>query len=218
MNLPESSRAIAFSAAMLGAFLMGCGGPNQANIDLRKQNQELREQVETLSRAREADGATIRALEGKVPTAPTLAKDRLDKLYTTHGITLGRLTGGWDEDANKPGDEGLRVQATPLDEDNQQLKAAGSFVVEAFDLALAGEQRIGRWEFDLAKSRAAWLGAAFQYNYLLHCPWQAAPVHEELTIKVTFRDELTGREFAAQEVVKVAIPGKVKAAGEAGAR
>jgi hypothetical protein len=32
-------------------------------------------------------------------------------------------------------------------------------------------------------------------------------MHEELTIKVTFRDELTQREFHAQKVVKVKLPG-----------
>ena len=44
------------------------------------------------------------------------------------------------------------------------------------------------------------------YGYIMKCPWQKVPTHPELTLKVTFHDELTGREIAQQKVVKVALP------------
>lgn len=190
-------------AAVIVGMVAGCAGPNQANIELRKQNQELEEKIQAMETKAGADAATIRSLEGKVGTVPTLSKDRLDKLFTVHGIKLNRLTGGADWDG-KAGEDGLKVYATPLDQEGQTLKAAGSFVVEAFDLS-ANPQAIGKWEFDVKAAREAWNGAAFSYQYVLKCPWQKSPEHEELTVKVTFRDELTGRAVHEQIVVKVTL-------------
>src|SRR5438046_3115801 len=113
----------------------GCGSPNTASIVVRKQNQDLQVPIATLTRAREADAATIRNLQAPVGTIPTLSQERLEKLFTVHGIQLGRLTGGADLDRSKPGDEGIKVYITPTDDDGEPLKAAGSFVIEAFDLA-----------------------------------------------------------------------------------
>jgi hypothetical protein len=193
--------------AVLGSLVApGCGSPNVASIAVRKQNQDLQDQVASLTRAREADAATIRALQEKQGGGlPTLPPDRLDKLFTVHGIKLGRLTGGADLDSKTPGDEGLKVYVTPTDDDGEPLKAAGTFVVEAFDLA-AKTPELGKWEFDLAATRKAWIGAALVHQFVLTCPWQQRPRHEEVTVKVTFRDELTGREFHEQRVVKIQPP------------
>jgi hypothetical protein len=185
--------------------LSGCGSPNVASIEVRKQNQELREEVDSLKRAREADAATIKALQEKVGTVPTLPQERLGKLFTVHGLKLGRLTAGADLDRDKPGDEGLKVYATPTDDEGDPLKAAGSFTVEAFDLADGGAA-VGRWTYDVDATRKAWNGSALSRQYVLTAPWQQPPKHDELTVKVTFRDELTGREFHEQKVVKVHIP------------
>src|SRR5688500_3129955 len=96
----------------------GCGlvgGPrNTANIELRKENQALRDKVAALERQAEADAAAIRSHEKQVGALPTLARDRLDRLFTTHGIQLGRLTGGADLDPAQPGHEGLKVYVTPI--------------------------------------------------------------------------------------------------------
>jgi hypothetical protein len=183
----------------------GCGSPNTASIVVRKQNQDLQDQIATLTRAREADAATIRGLQERIGTVPTLSQERLEKLFTTHGIKLGKLTGGADLDRNKPGDEGIKVYITPFDDDGEPLKAAGSFVIEAFDLA-AKTPELGKWTFDASAARKAWNGAVLSHQYVLTCPWQKPPQHDELTIKVTFHDELTGREFHEQTVGKVHLP------------
>ena len=187
------------------ALLTGCGGPSSANIELRKENQNLHDQIDSLTKAQEGDRATIEALQNKVGTVPTLPQQRLEKLFTTHGLKLGRLTGGADLDPSKAGDEGIKVYVTPTDETGEPIKAAGSFVVEAFDLA-AKPPEVARCAYDLNAARQSWNGALMSYNYVLTCPWQTPPRHDEITIKVTFRDELTGREFHAQQVVKVHLP------------
>jgi hypothetical protein len=137
---------------------------------------------------------------------PSLASERIDRLFTTHGIKFGRLTGGADLDPNKPGDEGLKVYVVPTDQEGHVLKAAGSFVVEAFDLGASGEVRLGRWEFPLEEARKLWYGAAMSYGYVLPCPWQTVPIHDEITVRTTFTDELTGRQFSEQRRVRVTLP------------
>jgi hypothetical protein len=193
---------------ILAALTGGCVKPSGANIELRKQNQELRDKLAAAEKAREGDAQTIRALEGRVGTVPTLPKERLDRLFTVHGLSLGRLTGGLDEDPHKPGDEGIKVYAAPTDDQGEPLKAAGSFTIEAFDLANAQSPLLGKWTFDTAAARAAWNGAMFSYQYILKCPWPQTgpPAHEELTLKVTFTDELTGRQFDTQKVIRVKLP------------
>jgi hypothetical protein len=186
-----------------GCGLLFGGSPSKVNIDLRKENATLREQIKAMEAKKAADQRVIEGMREQSPTLPTLSPDRLAKLFTTHGLKLGRLTGGWDGTASQPGDEGLAVYAAPLDEAGDALKAAGSFVVEAFDLADAGSTRVGRWEFDLAATRRAWRSALLDYTYVLECPWQGrVPANAELTLKVTFVDELTQVPFHAQQTVK----------------
>jgi hypothetical protein len=178
----------------------GCKGPNAANIQLRKQNQELRAKVDDLERRHAADAAQLRAMEQRSgTTVPSLGQDRLDQLFTTHGIELGRLTG-----INERGE--LKVYAYPTDESGQPVKAAGSFVVEAFDLSRGDNARIGRWEFSLAQARQNWVGQALIHSYVLPLPWQQRPEHSPLTLKVTFTDALTGRVFDAQKAVPITLP------------
>jgi hypothetical protein len=177
----------------------GCSSPNHANITLRKQNQELRSQIETLQRQHEADAASLKAMEARGPsTVPTLSNDRFAELFTAHGLSFGKLTGA---DPDKPG--ALKVYVVPTDDAGEPLKAAGAFVVEAFDLAAGGENLIGRWEFPLADAAKNWFGKGLLYTYLLPLPLEKPPAHEQITLRVVFRDALTGREIAAQRVVKI---------------
>src|SRR5947208_177685 len=124
MQRHSSAQFAVWSVAMAAccAMVTGCKGPSSANIELRKQNQELRSQVAELERLHAGEAAQIKSLESKATTVPVLPEEQLAKLFTVHGIQLGRLTGA-DE-------KGLKVYVTPTDEDGQPLKAAGSFVVE----------------------------------------------------------------------------------------
>jgi len=202
-----------FRLVPLLALLCGAGGcsllfgnPSAANIQLRKDKEALRKQIDELQQKLAARDAELGALREHIPTVPTLPPDRIASLFTTHSLKLGRLTGGWDKDPRQPGDEGIIVHVSPLDEDGQAIKAAGAFTVDAFDLA---EQQplVGRWDFDQAAARKAWRGNFLDYNYVLECSWKdRRPRHTELTLKITFLDELTQMEFHTQQVVKVILP------------
>jgi hypothetical protein len=196
--------------ALLGGALFyasGCGSPNRANIDLRKQNQQLAGEVRHLKLEEQGALQVIKALRESKGTLPTLPPERLAKLYTTHGIQFGRLTGGADIDATKPGDEGVAVYVFPVDQYGQKLKAAGAFDIEAFDLAADPSQSlVGKWHLDVDQANAGWNSTLIEYTYGFVLPFQKTPNHPEITVKVTFFDELTQSPFDAQTVVRVTLP------------
>ena len=197
-----------FSVLVFICGLAGCASPSAANNQLRVENQKLQEQIEGLQRDKATDHATNEALQKKVGSIPTLPQERLDKLFTVAGLKIGRLTGGANWDSNKPGDNGVKVEVVPLDEQGEKLKVAGSFTVDVFDLADPADTHIAHCQFNVDQARQQWYGAGLLYAYVLKCPWQRVPAHNELTIRVMYHDELTGREFTQQQVVKVHPPAK----------
>jgi len=190
-----------------GLFLAeGCQGPSKVNIELRKQNQQLSAQIDSLQLRHDADEATIRGLQSHGTTVPSLPQDELDALFTTAGLHFGRLTGGYHPDPDKPGDTMVKIYVVPIDEQGDNIKAAGSFHVELFDPELGATNRIGQWDFDLQATRANWYGKALLYTYVLSCPWQDVPTHEKLQARVTFTDALTHRVFTVDREVWVEVP------------
>jgi hypothetical protein len=197
--------ALALSFGILS--VSGCGTPNRVNIELRKQNQQLQQQLSQLQHQHQADERIIQGLRDRSGTLPTLPTTRLEELFTTHGIEFGRLTGGADLDPGKPGDEGLAVFVNPVDQTGGKFKAAGTFDFDVFDLDEPQHPLIGHWHFDLEQSKAAWTDALFQYGYTFTLPWQkVVPHHPNLTVKGTFFDELTQTPFTAQKVVRINPP------------
>jgi len=198
--------AWAILAGLLAVVGAGCGQPNRVNIELRKQNQALTSRIEDLNRRHEADQATLRGMEPNATTRPMLTQDRLASMFTTHGLSFGRLTGGADLDPNRPGDEALKVYIVPVDQQGDVLKAAGSFIIELFDLEQADQPLLGKWEFSTEQAAKNWYGQSLLYQYILTCPWQHVPVHQKLLVRVTFTDELTGRVFVDKRDVTINLP------------
>jgi hypothetical protein len=200
------SRTLCIALCCATAAVSGCGRPNQANILLRQQIQQMEAELETLRRQRQGDLATMRALQQQQPTVATLPPDRLEDLFTTHGLRLGRLTSGANLDPMRPGDEGITVHAVPIDQRGDLLKAAGAFIIEAFDLSRPDDPRLGRWQFTPEQAAEHWLAGMLMYGYSFNLEWQRPPQGTQVTVRVTFSDALTGREFTEQRVVDVDPP------------
>ena len=196
----------ALLCAGLALAVVGCGSkPNAVAIELRKTLQQRDAKIVDLDRRLAAANGQISAYQTTQPTVETLPAVRLEKLFTTHGIRLGRLTGGADLTYARTGvHDGLKIYVIPFDETGDELKAGGTITVEAFDLA-APSPAIGKWVFPPEQAKPNWNGQALLYEYVLPCPWQTPPAHAELTVKVTFVDELTGRTFTTQTIVTVAL-------------
>jgi hypothetical protein len=201
MSPLKSAIVVGFS----GCFLLGgCGKPNAANIELRRLLQERDETIRQLETQQRADRATIAQLQaaGGAPAIATLPREQLDLLFTTHGLSMSRLTGLARIDPKSPDPDGVKVYVVPTDQSGQPIKSAGRFVVEVFDLANVAENLVVRREFSVEESRKAWVGEAFQYTYVLNVPFGKLIAAKELTVRVTFTDELTQRQFTAQRVVQ----------------
>jgi hypothetical protein len=196
--------AIFFLLSVVGT--NGCGSPSAANILLRKQNQELQTKVDSLSDQHQRDVATLAACERSHPTTAQLPPDRLEQLTTTHGLQFSHLTGGDNPDSTQGSDTELKVFVVPIDADGTPIKAAGTFKIEAFDLDDPAKPLIGTWKFDLDQTRASFYNRFSMYTYGLICPFQIVPRHANLTIKVTFDEALTGREFVDQVRATVRPP------------
>jgi outer membrane murein-binding lipoprotein Lpp len=198
-----------FAVVVVGSLLVagGCHSPSKANIELRKQNQQLQSQIQGLDLRHQADQATIRGLQSMATTVPVLPEDELNQLVTTCGLRIGRLTGGDHPNTDSGPDTMLRVYVVPIDGQGDDVKQAGSFRVELFDLALKSDNRIGQWDFDLAATKADWYSSLL-YCYVLDCPWQTIPKHNKLMAHITFNDAMTHRIFTVDREVKVNPPGR----------
>ena len=176
--------------------LAGCSSPNQANVELRKENQQLKTKVDELTRRNDQLRSQLRAVESNRTTVDTLPQDRLESLWTVGGIEFGRLTGRTDD--------GVDVYLTPIDGTGSTLKAAGGIRVEAFDLAGDDPTRLQQWEFPLGDAKNQWQSGALFGGYALRCKWDDnAPADDvDLLVKVTFEDGLTGRSFTATRELK----------------
>jgi hypothetical protein len=116
------------------------------------------------------------------------------------------MTGGFNENPNQSADTEIKVFVVPIDQDGDPLKAAGTFHVDLFDLALQNNNRIGAWDFDLLAAKQSWYAQLFMYTYILKCPLQIAPAHPHLLLRVTFTDALTQRSFTVDRDVTVQLP------------
>src|SRR5258705_2098235 len=128
--------------------ITGCSSPNPANIQLRKDKQQLEEQVAKLGQDLQAARARIASFESQAGTLPTLPQERLDRMFTVHGIRVGRLTGGLPGNGVDAPDQGLKIYLSPVDETDEAIKASGTVDIEAFDLDLPGVNRVGKLTFD----------------------------------------------------------------------
>ena len=194
------------SAGMLLILFAGCGSPSSANILLRKQNQTLQAQVDQLTAQHQRDVAMLAASDKNRPTTRMLGPAQLDQLFTTHGLKIGNLTGGDNPDSTKPFDNQLKIYVVPIDDSGTPIKAAGSFKIESFDLGDPKKPLIGTWNFDLKQAGGLFYSQFLLYTYVLNCPWQTVPAHADLTVKITFDDALTGRQFIEQMQIKVRPP------------
>jgi hypothetical protein len=205
MKIAPSTRWFLLLALPTTMMVAGCFGPSQANIQLRKENDGLRTAVGRLEDQQKADRARIAGLEHQATTMPVLPQDRLDRLFTVHGLQFSRLTGGYASTPGLAWDDLVKVYVVPVDADGQVIKAAGQFKVEIFDLADPQSPLLDSRQFSLDQSRSAWYGQSMLYSYVLSIPLTHLPQHTELTVVATFTDELTQRIISAEQKIKVRV-------------
>lgn len=161
----------------------------QQNAELVARDAQLAEQAQTIQQ--------LRGLSG----------DRgLDKLVTVDRIELASMSGGYDDD-NDGRDDGVVAYLRLKDADGDTIKAAGSAILEAYDLAAPeGSKLVARIELDAEALSKLWFGRFGTSHYTIKTPWQpqgTRPQHAQITLVVYFTEMLSGRTFKTQVAAEV---------------
>ena len=202
---------------LLGIWLGGCQPMvakdkfdqiNQQWLDCQRENRDLTRRTQELEE-------TIGRQNQQITELQNLGPKRLDKLFYVTSLELGRRSGGVDTD-RKDGDDGVMVYLQPVDRDGHIIKAAGEATIQLYDLAnKPDENMIGEYHWSVDELGPKWAGGFLgSSQFSLACPWRhGPPAHDQITIRATFIDYLTGKTFTAQKVVMVHLPGSTELTG-----
>jgi hypothetical protein len=175
---------------------------NQSWLDTLRENRDL-------TRRNEQMDETIGRQNLQITELQHLGDKRLEKLFYVTSLELGRRSGGVDKDG-QDGDDGVIVYVQPIDRDGNVIKAAGDVTVQLYDLANPpAENLIGEYHWSVDELGPTWAGGFLgSSQFSLLCPWRdGPPVHDQITIRATFTDYLTGKTFTAQKAVTIHLPG-----------
>ena len=200
--------ALCLVGMLLVGLVAGCETTELETLqaDLRAANRN----VEQLQRDNDDLTAALGERDQRINTLMALGDKRLEKLPHVARIELGRHSGGTDVDG-ADGDDAVKVYVIPFDQDGTAIKAAGEMTVQLYDLAAEPDATfLGEYRWDVDALRKQWSSGFMSYHYSLECPWLSGPpAHDEVTVRVTFVDYLTGETFAAQAVGEVELPDDV---------
>ncbi|MCP4454902.1 MAG: hypothetical protein GY809_25875, partial [Planctomycetes bacterium] len=159
--------------------------PNAPTLEsIQLENEQLRQQVLALSNLPEGIG--------------------VGDLYHVVDVQLTRFTGLYDDDKDGQIDH-LSVYLRPVDADGDVVKAAGHVTVQLWDLSGENtEALLSEWKISSEDLRKEWFSSLMTVNYRLRFPLQAqwADPALSLTVRVLFKDYLTGEELTSQKPVK----------------
>lgn len=186
------------------ALSAGCAGPTVAELqaDLKRREEELAQRDQKLQAAADA----IEQLRTALLQARGLDPQRWERAFRPVELEIASLSGGADYDG-RPGDDGVNVYLRPIDRDGDVVKVAGEIRVQLYDLAaVPGRQLVGEYRVPAAECGKYWYGKLLTQHFTIKCPWPAAPpAHDEITIRASFIDDLTGNIVTAQGTCRVEL-------------
>lgn len=184
-------------------FVTGCRNCHLVESELRSKENELRETRDELNRSESINEALSRELDAlRMGVCNRIAPELAAQTYTLKEITLGRGTGGYDEDKHF-GDEALQIVLEPRDLDGHAIKAPGSLLVNAFEIGPEGlKTPLSTWEISPDQLRRTWRSGLLSTGYYVILPWKIWPSSNKLRIivRLTLPD---GRAFEADKDVTI---------------
>lgn len=181
--------------------IAGCGSQGKMLWDdiktLEAEKTELSMQLEKLQQENTQLAEQVNTLTGLDRNI------RLQALSTLEKIQLTNRTSFYDKDNDGTLDT-LIVHIQPIDSQQDQIKAVGSCTIELWNLNNSQQQsKLGQWDFDPAFLSLNWGGNIFSSYYRISIPITdtIAAQTNELTLKVTFTDYLSGKILSDQTVI-----------------
>lgn len=198
-------------AALLALCAIGlpaCSGPGRvadANDQLRKENLQLRRQVDELQQKAELRVAELERLQQQVNnTQPPAVEGAVPPLLTK--LNFDRLTGAIDTNSDRA-DDTVRLYLRPLDQQGRFLVVAGKADVQFVALSPGRDPLVlAQKSYDAKAFDAAYRTGLTGTHYTLELALPA-PLPEGVssaTISVHFTDAATGALFKAERVIPIA--------------
>src|SRR5262249_15149152 len=137
-------------------------------------------------------------------TASKITPELASQTYTLKQISLGRGTGGFDDD-HCPGDEALQVVVEPKDCDDHTIKAPGTLHVEALEIRCEGiKTPLCSWDVLPPQLRRLWRSGLLSTGYFVVLPWKNWPASEKIRVVAHFV-LADGRVFEAEKDVTIRL-------------
>jgi hypothetical protein len=198
-----------------GLLLLGClsskarQSQELLEADLRSQERHIQELKDELDRKEgvihgldyeverlQQSAAGVKPPPGE-PQVPGVIKD----------IALGRLTGGFQQNAKVRFDDAMQIILEPRDSDGSTIKAPGSVHVDLFEITPQGlKAPLSSWDITSRELRRMWdqplIGGS---GYRIVLPFKAIPTTEKLRVIVRFMT-LDGKLFEAERDFSIKLP------------
>jgi len=182
--------------------LCGCEVGQQTEWDQIKQLEKdklgMKQKIEELEAENDNLSKQMTTLSGIDPNR------RFEAIATLDRIEIGKRTAIFDKDEDGT-KETLIVYVKTFDETGDVVKAPGSIHLQLWDLNQKPDGALlGDWEIEPEDLKMLWMGTMMtNYYRLKYNVGDKLPANEtELTVKVTFRDYITGKTFQEQKTIK----------------
>ncbi len=190
------------AALAVCALVLGCDrGTEKTLFDqiklLAEEKTELKLQVEKLQGANEE-------LTKRVETLSALGPEvRLEVLGRLESIEISSRSGLYDKDKDGT-KESLVVYVRTIDDAGDAIKAVGSVEVQLWDLEAQDNARLAQWRIKPEELKRLWSSTVMtSYFRLTFDVSELLRDNEnELTVKVTFTDYITGNILRKQRVIQ----------------
>jgi cell division protein FtsB len=187
------------------ALAAGCENADSKKPSLADQIEKLKQDKTQLQNQIEQSGAENEQLNQRIQVLSSLPEGvKPENIYSVHEIKITRYTNLYDKDKDGR-KETLIVYIQPVDQDGDVIKAAGTVDVELWDLNKEdGHAQLGKWHITANELRKLWFKTLLAVNYrlTLDVGGKVENFKDPLTVEVTFTDQLSGRVFKEQKVIK----------------
>jgi len=195
----RTSCALLLLAALLAP---GCRNTELLESELRARDRDIRELREEVARLGLHNEAVQRELGATCHGSWKLVPETASQIFAVHRITLGRGTGGYDQD-HQLGDEALQVVVEPRDGEDHVIKAQGTLAVTALEVSPEGiKTPFSAWTVPAEQLRRSWRSGFFTTGYVLVLPWQKDPHTEKVRVVVRLETP-DGRLFETDRDIRV---------------
>jgi hypothetical protein len=198
-------RLACWFGAALAALTGGCHSCDRVESELRARENDVRELREELHRCEAYNQSLQLELKTIRGDAPVIEPDHPVAVYPLRSLTLGRQTGGREND-HGPGDDALQVVLEPRDADNQTIKVPASALITLLEVSSSGQKKpLSTWEIPPDQLSRSWRAGLLSTGYFLVLPWKEWPTTEKVRVVAALRVS-DGRLFEADRDVTVRLP------------